>query len=243
MPVINGWTIRAHPLLLDQLEKLTASVDELARKNPEGYQETANAKLLAALLALMFDKVPQEPTSTSYLQGKTLGSERRHWFRAKFGAARFRLFFRYSSRAKVIIFAWVNDENTLRTYGSKTDAYAVFKEMLNNGNPPDDWEKLLKAASDDKAEKRLNKAYTSKVKNGIRASLQTHRMRALRPENASQIKPASFSPCRARSTSMIAFSPTRGETRPHCRRRCPDIIAGTFRFLIKHRIPSGGNQC
>lgn len=167
MPVINGWTVRAHPLLLDQLEKLTASVDALKFKDPESYQESANAKLLAALLELMFEKIPQDPTSTSYVQGKTLGTNRRHWFRARFGAARFRLFFRYSSRAKVIIFAWVNDENTLRTYGSKSDAYAVFKDMLNGGNPPDDWEKRLKAASDDKAERRLNSAHKSVSKKRV----------------------------------------------------------------------------
>lgn len=164
MPVVNGWTLRAHSLLLDQLEKLTASVDALKRKDPESYKESANAKLLAALVSLMFEKIPQDPTSTSYVQGKTLGTNRRHWFRAKFGAARFRLFFRYSSRAKVIIFAWVNDEHTLRTYGSKTDAYAVFKEMLKSGNPPDDWEKLLRAASDDKAEKHLYSAHASALK-------------------------------------------------------------------------------
>ncbi|MGV1870443.1 type II toxin-antitoxin system YhaV family toxin [Agrobacterium rosae] len=161
MPVINGWTVRAHPLLLDQLEKLTATVENLARKDPETYRENANAKLLAALQSLLFDKIPQDPTSTSYVQGNTLGTSRRHWFRAKFGGARFRLFFRYSTRAKVIIFAWVNDENTLRTYGSKTDAYAVFKDMLNGGNPPDDWETLLKAASQDNVEKRLGKAFVS----------------------------------------------------------------------------------
>jgi toxin YhaV len=161
MPVVNGWTVRAHPLLLDQLERLTAAVDALKLKDPERYQQSANAKLLAALLELMFEKIPRDPASTAYVQGKTLGTDRRHWFRAKFGAARFRLFFRYSSRAKVIIFAWVNDENSLRTYGSKSDAYATFKHMLDGGNPPDDWETLLKAASDDKAEKRLNSAHAS----------------------------------------------------------------------------------
>jgi toxin YhaV len=164
MPVINGWTVLAHPLLLDQLDRLTASVEALRRKDPEGYRESANAKLLAALMSLMFEKIPQEPTSSAYVQGKTLGPARRHWFRAKFGSGRFRLFFRYSSRSKVLIFAWVNDENTLRTYGSKTDAYAVFKAMLNDGNPPDDWEELLKAVSGDKAEKRLNAARASRKK-------------------------------------------------------------------------------
>lgn len=161
MPVINGWTVYAHPLLLDQLEKLTVAVEVQKRKDPEGYSGSANAKLLAALLTLMFAKVPGDPTSSAYVQGKTLGPDRRHWFRAKFGAGRFRLFFRYSSRARVIIFAWVNDENSLRTYGSKTDAYAVFRGMLDDGNPPDDWDTLLRAASDAKTSKRFAMASTS----------------------------------------------------------------------------------
>lgn len=160
MPVINGWTVYAHPLLLDQLEKLTTAVGALKRKDPQGYRDHANAKLLAALLLLMFAKIPGDPTSSAYVQGKTLGPDRRHWFRAKFGAGRFRLFFRYSSRSRTIIFAWVNDENSLRTYGSKTDAYAVFKNMLNDGNPPDDWEALMRAASDARATARLDKART-----------------------------------------------------------------------------------
>lgn len=92
MPVINGWTVRAHPLLLYQLEKLTAAVEKQAQKDPDAYRNSANAKLLAALQSLLFDKIPQDPTSTSYVQGNTLGTSRRHWFRAKFGGGRFRLF-------------------------------------------------------------------------------------------------------------------------------------------------------
>ncbi|MBB5716893.1 hypothetical protein FHS94_003765 [Sphingomonas aerophila] len=72
--------------------------------------------------------------------------------RAAFGNGRFRLFFRYDSRAMVIIFAWVNDETTLRTYGSKSDAYAVFKGMLDKGNPPDDWAALLQSTCADEAQ-------------------------------------------------------------------------------------------
>ena len=92
---------------------------------------------------LIFETVPEDPTRAEYRQGGTLGKDRKHWFRAKFGGGRFRLFFRYSSKAKAIIYAWVNDETTLRTYGSKTDAYAVFSKMLDGGNPPDTWENAV----------------------------------------------------------------------------------------------------
>lgn len=36
----------------------------------------------------------------------------------------------------------MNDENTLRTYGKKTDAYTVFSKMLKRGHPPADRESL-----------------------------------------------------------------------------------------------------
>lgn len=147
MLVVNGWTILAHPLLLDQLETLTAAVERARARDPDSYRKTANAKLLASLRKLMFETIPADPARPAYRQGQTLGAERKHWFRAKFGGQRFRLFFRFSSEARIIIFAWVNDEKTLRTYGSKTDAYAVFRRMLESGDPPDDWTALLKAAS------------------------------------------------------------------------------------------------
>jgi toxin YhaV len=158
MMVVNGWQLFAHPLFLDQFEKLGAAVARSRKKDPRGWHQSANAKLLAALLQLVFEVIPQDPTRPEYRQGGTLGDDRKHWFRAKFGNGRFRLFFRYSTSAKVIVFAWVNDETTLRTYGSKSDAYAVFRKMLDKGNPPDDWAALLRAASESDAQDRLDAA-------------------------------------------------------------------------------------
>jgi toxin YhaV len=158
MLIINGWTVLAHPLFLDQWEKLIEAVDALKAKKPGDYQKSADAKLLAALVQLVHKTVPSDPTAATYRQGSTLGDNRKHWFRAKFGNGRFRLFFRYSSASKVIIFAWVNDETTLRTYGAKTDAYKVFKGMLDDGNPPDDWADLYKAASAPAVVERMDSA-------------------------------------------------------------------------------------
>ena len=77
-----------------------------------------------------------------------MGPEFRHWRRAKIGR-RFRLFFRFDTKTRIIIFAWVNDENTLRASGSKTDPYVVFQRMLERGQPPDDWAALKQASRAD----------------------------------------------------------------------------------------------
>ena len=79
-------------------------------------------------------------------QGGTPGDPRKHWFRAKF-FQQYRLFYRFNSDAKVIVVAWVNEDKTLRAYGSKTDTYATFKGMLEDGNPPDNFDVLLKEAA------------------------------------------------------------------------------------------------
>ena len=73
--------------------------------------------------------------------GMELGEGHKHWFRAKF-FQQYRLFFRYHAQAKVIVFAWVNDEGTKRAYESSDDAYRVFRKMLESGHPPDDWAQL-----------------------------------------------------------------------------------------------------
>lgn len=130
---------------MQQLEKLAAAVARDKRNDPKKYFKKANAKLLKAIAMIAFERIPADPTNSRYRIGDTLAPENKHWFREKFGNGRFRLFFRYDSRAKVIIYAWVNDENTLREYGAKTDAYAVFKKMLGDGDPPSTWEELIAA--------------------------------------------------------------------------------------------------
>lgn len=158
MLAVNGWQLFAHPLFLDQLDRLVAAVERTRTKESRGWRKSANAKLLAALRRLVFEAIPQDPTRAEYRQGGTLGGARKHWFRAKFGNGRFRLFFRYSTSARIIVFAWVNDETTLRTYGAKSDAYAVFRKTLDKGDPPDSWEALLAAASGAGSHKRLEAA-------------------------------------------------------------------------------------
>lgn len=165
--VVNGWSIYAHPLFLDHLEALIEQVEKLARKDPVGFVKKNAAKRLAAIAKLAFDVIPQDPTLSEYRQGNTLGDAHRHWFRAKF-FQQYRLFFRYHAQAKVIVFAWVNDEDTKRAYQSAGDAYRVFHKMLDSGRPPSGWDALLAEA---RAEvKRLKGAASRASATGSRST-------------------------------------------------------------------------
>lgn len=114
--VVNGWTLFAHPLFLDQLELLTRQVEVLRRKDAIGFVKKNATKRLAAIAKLAFEVIPQDPARAEYRQGNTLGEAHKHWFRVKF-FQQYRLFFRYHAQSKVIVFATTS--------------------------PPDSWETLL----------------------------------------------------------------------------------------------------
>ena len=140
--VINGWRIFAHPLFLTEIEELLIHVDNLRQKYPQDYQRKNATKRLAAIVKLAFNDIPQDPTRSDYRQGLTLEKNYKHWFRAKF-FQQYRLFFRYHQDSKILVYVWVNDEKSKRAYESNTDAYQVFKKMLESGDPPDDWDNLI----------------------------------------------------------------------------------------------------
>jgi len=123
--VVNGWTLYTHPLFIEQVESLENKVIALKVKDAIGYLKKNDTKRLAAINKLVFDIIPQDPTKSDYRQGKTLGDNNKHWFRAKF-FQQYRLFFRYDVESKIIVYTWVNDDSSKRAYESKTDAYKVF---------------------------------------------------------------------------------------------------------------------
>lgn len=143
--IVNGWRLFAAPCFLDAVETTRTAVLQLQQKHPEKWVQKKAAKRLAMIVRLVLKDIPEDPTREIYRQGTTLGGSHRHWRRAKF-YQQYRLFFRYHSARKIIVYGWVNDDTTLRAYESKTDAYRVFKKMLADGHPPNDWDELLAAA-------------------------------------------------------------------------------------------------
>lgn len=144
---VNGWRLFQYPLFANQLGKLTEAVERLSITQPDTYRGHPKTKLLATIHRTIMESIPRDPSAPEFRQGDTLGPDNRHWVRAKFHQ-RYRLFFRFSTKDRVIVYVWVNDEFTLRKGGSKTDAYAVFKSMLNAGDPSRTLEALLKRAKE-----------------------------------------------------------------------------------------------
>lgn len=141
---VNGWKLYTWVAFRDRWDGLVAEVEELRRRDPTGYKRLKLTRFLALLRKAVMEDIPRDPGDPRYRQGKTMGREYAHCRRAKFGG-RFRLFFRYHSDARVVAYVWLNDEDTLRKAGSRTDAYATFKAMLENDRPPSGWDALVAA--------------------------------------------------------------------------------------------------
>lgn len=144
--VVNGWSLLQDPAFEEAYDDLVVAVDKLRDKHPETYRKKAPTKILAAIEKLTKGIIPADPTSPVFDMGNTIGPEHRAWKRAKF-LQQFRLFFRYDTKSKIIIYGWVNDEGTKRAYGTKTDAYRIFRKRLAAGDPPTDWNDLMTRAA------------------------------------------------------------------------------------------------
>jgi toxin YhaV len=143
----HGWRLFVHPFFQAQLERLVQRVEKLASKDPRGFISHPAAKILATIDYYIREAIPRNPNGPEFRQGNTLGPDNRHWFRAKFHG-RYRLFYRFSTEHKIIVYAWVNDDETLRKSGSRSDPYAVFKTMLESGEPPNSLIDLLRVCKE-----------------------------------------------------------------------------------------------
>ena len=143
--ICNGWTLLFHPAFQASFDRLIGEVTALKAADPTTWKDHPKTKLLERIRRIVFEEIPTAPDAPEFRQGNTLGETHRRWRRAKF-LQRFRLFFRFDSASRVIIIAWINDENTLRKAGARTDPYTVFARQLARGDPPSDWSDLLAKA-------------------------------------------------------------------------------------------------
>jgi len=138
-----GWWLLAWSGFQEQFDTLSKAVEALRESDPDGYRSHPKAKLLAAVVRIVTHDVPRDPGHVGFRQGGTLGPAHTAWFRAKFHQ-RFRLFYRFDSRRKAIVYAWMNDESGLRKGGDRNDPYNVFRRMLERGRPPTSFDDLLR---------------------------------------------------------------------------------------------------
>ncbi len=139
--VLNGWKFLAWPAFDERWVALLRAVSAQRTANLRHPPSSPEATLLAALVAVLRDRIARDPNAPGYRLRDNLAA----WRRVKF-LGRLRLFYRFSSAEHIIVLTWLNDENTLRKQGASTDPYVVFSGMLSRGYVPADWEALVAGA-------------------------------------------------------------------------------------------------
>ena len=107
--VKHGWQIFFYQAFEEIYDHLSNNVEDIKNSRPAAFASHPKVKLFKRIQQVIFDEIPENPGHAQYNLGNTLGTANRHWRRAKF-LDRFRLFFRYHSSQKIIVYAWVNDE-------------------------------------------------------------------------------------------------------------------------------------
>ena len=111
--VVNGWTLLFWISFRERWGAILDATAHARARDPEEYIHEPVVKLFRTVRDLVFKDIPANPDHPRFRQGKTLGGPHSHWRRAKFHQ-RFRLFFRFHAASHSIVYAWLNDENTLR---------------------------------------------------------------------------------------------------------------------------------
>ncbi len=142
----HGWNLLFHEGLIEQLQKLQTAAKKAKAQDPQGFESNANLKLFNALAQLMLETVPSDPSRDEYRQGNTMGPAFRHWRRAKLGR-RFRLFFRFDSKTRIIIFmAMMEAQTYLAKRQARADLNAFDAVMARTGGePPREGDRILPA--------------------------------------------------------------------------------------------------
>jgi toxin YhaV len=150
VPVFHGYELHTLSIFHDELDRLVTEVERLQAKAPDNFDSHPLFKLLEGVLNNITEFVPSNPADPAYRLGNTMGKTGKAWSRVKKKTLpdRYRLFFRFNSHApKSIIYAWLNNEATLRKDGAKTDVYHVFEKMLDKGTVPNTWQELVEGAA------------------------------------------------------------------------------------------------
>jgi len=142
--VRNGWRLLEYAAFTSTLNALANRAAALqANLPPDAYRQHPAVKLLARVRQIIEIEIPRDPNRPDYrLKG---GLAR--WRRVKFNG-RYRLFFRFDTKVKIIAYCWLNDEKSLRKEGAGTDPYEVFARMVANARPPETWAELEKTCTE-----------------------------------------------------------------------------------------------
>lgn len=133
---------RYHEIYFQRVRRLKERVKGLrAALSQEDFQRHETVKLAARVRRAELE-ILEDPNRPEYL----LRDELRKFRRYKRGLSRYRIIFCFSNDPPIVVFLYLNTEDSLRKEGARSDPYEEFKALLRRG-----------AVSGDPADPRLRK--------------------------------------------------------------------------------------
>lgn len=134
----SNYLLKYHDFYFHRIAKLKEQVKELHSKlSKEEFQQHEIVKFAYRIRKADQEIIPQDPNRPEYRLTGDLKKYRRY----KQGLQRYRLFFCFSSKPKIILYLYLNDEKNLRKAGDKKDPYEEFKKFAAKkhfSHKPDD---------------------------------------------------------------------------------------------------------
>lgn len=123
----SNYLLRYHDFYFQRIERLKKQVKELRRRlDDERFRQHKIVKLAYRIRQADQEIIPQGPNRPGYHLTGSLKKYRRY----KQGLQRYRLFFCFSDRPKIILYLYLNNEKHLRKAGDKGDPYEEFKRLV-----------------------------------------------------------------------------------------------------------------
>lgn len=138
----NGWKLLYHPVFGDRYAALRGRVRLLKKRlTPADFAQHPEAKLVAAVRRVVLEIIPQDPNRPDFWLKGDLAKLRR--VKGHGLPDRYRLFYVFSEREKIVILLYLNDRANLRKARAKTDPYEIFSGLVRSGRIGSDFEANL----------------------------------------------------------------------------------------------------
>ena len=123
----DNYLLKYHVFYYQRIAQLKEQVKELYGKlSNEEFKQHEIVKFAYRIRKADQEIIPQDPDRPEY----RLSGDIKKYRRYKQGLQRYRLFFSFSNRPKIILYLYLNDEKHLRKAGAKTDPYEEFKKLV-----------------------------------------------------------------------------------------------------------------
>lgn len=123
------YLLKYHEVYYQRIQELKGRVAELKdRLSPEDFRRHETVKL-AVRIREAEREIAEDPNRREYMLREDLRKFRRY----KRGLGRYRILFCFANHPPIIVFLYLNAEESLRKEGGRRDPYEEFKALLRRG--------------------------------------------------------------------------------------------------------------